>query len=385
MSPLLRPLLLALVALAALLAPATASSQAAPQGSPGAGSEAPGADAYGTVEGRILEIIERADGERVALVGLGDGSVVEALLPGDDPFAPAGLPEFRAGERVETYFSPAPGTDRAYVVSDWVRRPALLGLTALFLIVSVAVARFKGLRAFVATGTGLAIVVAYIVPRIVAGDSPVVVSLVGVGGILILAIYFVHGVSWSTTAALIGTFVAVLATMALGIVFSDLARLTGYGTEEAMLINAGAAGAVNLRGLTLAGLLVGALGALTDITIVQASVVRELAHTDPALRSTDLYARAMNVGLDHIGSLVNTLVLAYTGSALPLMVLLLMNDVGLARALNLELVAGEIVHTLVGAIGLILAVPLTTLIAAWMFQGDRLALRPGELEHAHHH
>jgi uncharacterized membrane protein len=228
------------------------------------------------------------------------------------------------------------------------------------------------------------IVVSYVVPAILNGSDPILVSLLGVGGILLLAIYFVHGVSWSTTAAMVGTFAAVAVTMALGIGFSDVARLTGLGNEDAIFLLA-AAPQVSLRGLLLAGLLIGALGALTDITIVQASVVRELAHTDPALGLRQLYGKAMNVGRDHVGSLVNTLVLAYTGAGLSLFLLLHVGEVSMARAFNLELVANEVVHTLVGSIGLILAVPITTILAAWWFRGDRLPLKPGELQHAHHH
>ena len=199
----------------------------------------------------------------------------------------------------------------------------------------------------------------------------------------ILAIYFVHGLNWSTTAALVGTFMAVVITMALGVLFSNLSHLTGFGTEDAIMINA--AGQINLKGLLLAGLLVGALGALTDITIVQASVVRELAHVNPEFSIGELYRRGMNVGLDHVGSLVNTLVLAYTGAALPLLILLTLSDFSLARALNLELVAAEIVHTLVGSIGLILGVPITTYLAALLFRGDQLPMGPGELDYTHPH
>ncbi len=337
---------------------------------------------FGYDEGRILEI-DHAQGR--AIVRLSDGRVIEAELPLAGDFTVSDLPDFRANQRVELYYSPRPGDGtRQYVVVDWIRRPALLWLVGLFLVVSVAVARFKGLRAFIATGTSLAIVIGFIVPRILEGGNPIFVSLVGVGGILILAIYFVHGLNWSTTAALLGTFLAVIATMALGLLFTELAHLTGFGSEEAMMINIGAS-QVNLKGLILAGLLVGALGALTDITIVQASVVRELAHVNPNFGLRELYTRAMNVGLDHIGSLVNTLVLAYTGAALPLMVLLYLNEFSLGRALNLELVAQEVVHTLVGSIGLILAVPITTLLAAAMFKGDKLPIKEGELEHAHHH
>lgn len=337
----------------------------------------------GYVEGRVVGFDE--DSGR-ALVRVGDGLVVRADLgyafedgPGEE-----GVPGFEVGDRVELYYFDEPNGNRRYAVSDWVRRPALLMLVTLFLVVSVAVARFKGLRAFVATGASLAIVIGFIVPAIVDGYNPVLISLLGVGGILVLAIYFVHGFSWSTSAALVGTFGATVVTMLLGLLFTELAMLTGFGTEEGMLISF-AAGQVNLKGLLLAALLIGALGALTDITIVQASVVRELAHVNPSFGLRELFQRGMNVGLDHIGSLVNTLVLAYTGAALPLFVLLHVSEVDLARSLNLELVAAEVVHTLVGSIGLVLAVPFTTLIAALLFRGDRLPLKAGELEHAHQH
>ncbi len=347
--------------------------------------EAESGDAeFGYVEGRIVDLVDRDAPPDGALVQLPDGRVIAADLPYPDPDGTFEVPAYRAGERVELYFAPGPDGTRQYVVSDWVRRPALAWLLGLFAVASFLVAGFKGLRAVAATGVSLAIVVAFIVPRILGGWDPVLVSLLGVGGILLLAIYFVHGISWSTTAALVGTFAAVAVTMVLGIGFSDGARLTGLGTEDAMFLLA-AAPQVALRGLLLAGLLIGALGALTDITIVQASVVRELAHTDPSLGVRELYRRGMNVGRDHVGSLVNTLVLAYTGSGLSLLILLNVNDVSLARALNLELVASEVVHTLVGSVGLILAVPITTGLAAWWFRGDRLPLKPGELQHAHHH
>ena len=361
----------------ALLALATVPLATA-QPAPGAGEE------IGYVEGRILEILEVDTFQGRALVRLDDGRVLEAALPATDPYGPDDLPSFADGDRVELYFAPGPDGTRSYVVADWVRRPALIALVALFLIASVAVAGFKGLRAFLSTAASLAIVIGFVVPRIVDGHDPIVTSLLGVGGILVLAIWFVHGVSWSTTAALIGTFFAAVLTMTLGVAFTDLARLTGYGSEDAMLISA-AAPQVALRGLMLAGLMIGALGALTDITIVQAAVIRELAHVDPGAPVRKLYVHGMGVGRDHVGSLVNTLVLAYTGAALPLLVLLSHGDFGLARSLNLELIAAEVVHTLVGSIGLILAVPVTTLLAAVLFRGDRLPLAPGELDHAHPH
>jgi uncharacterized membrane protein len=178
----------------------------------------------------------------------------------------------------------------AFVVSDWVRRPALLWLLGLFTLAAFLVAGLKGLRAVVATGASLAIVV-YVVAR--ASCRPATRPRLAArrrrhpaAGHLLRP-----RVSWSTTAAMVGTFAAVAVTMVLGIGFSDVARLTGLGNEDAIFLLA-AAPQVALRGLLLAGLLIGALGALTDITIVQASVVRELAHTDPTLGLRQLYGAA---------------------------------------------------------------------------------------------
>jgi len=337
-------------------------------------------DEFGYIEGRIIAINEARN---VAIVALPDRTV-EAQL-GSGFFMDQGrpLPEFRKGQRVELYYAPGPDGQRQYYVADWVRHPALIWLLGLFVLVAVAVARGRGLRAVFATSASLAVVIAFIVPGILAGHNPLLISLVGAGGILIMAIYFVHGVNWSTTAALAGTFIAVVITMGLGIAFSDLAHLTGVGDDKAMFIGFGAP-QVALKGLLLAGLVIGALGALVDITIVQASVVRELAYANPNFGLRELYQRAMKVGLDHIGSLIDTLVLAYTGAALPLLLLLHLGEaVTPLRALNLELVATEVVRILVGSIGLILAVPLTTLLAALLLRGDRLSGKP-ELEHNQH-
>lgn len=354
----------------------------------GAGSLAwaqpePARDSFGYEEGRILSLDEET---RIARVQLQDGRIVEAdmgqPLPDGAQVGPE-LPDYRQGQRVETYWYLDQAGRQVWAVTDWVRRPALWWLAGIFLLATIAIARLKGLRAFAATAVGLVIVISYIVPAILNGANPVLVSLLGTGGILVLAIYFVHGINWSTTAAVVGTFVAIVVTMVLGIIWTDLAHLTGFGSEDAMMISYHAS-EVNMRGLLLAGMLIGALGALTDVTIVQASVVRELAHTNPDMSARDLYRHGMNVGNDHIGSLVNTLVLAYAGTALPLLMLLHINGAGLLQTLNMEMVATEIVHTLVGSLGLILGVPLTTLIAALLFRGDRLKIQEGEL-HAHHH
>lgn len=326
------------------------------------------------LEGRIIMLGE----DSTASIKLRNGNIITAFVPSYE--AMPGAPSFKVGQVVEIAAVPD-GESTYYEVLEWVRRPILAWLLGLFVLVTLSVARLKGLRAILATGLSLVIVIAFIVPQILAGHSPVMVSLLGAGGILLLAIYFVHGFNWSTSAALLGTLVTVALTLGLGVLFIDLSHLTGFGSEEALYFNI-AAEQINLRGLILAGLVIGSLGALTDTSVVQASLVRELSHVNPTLGSLELYKRGMSVGRDHIGSLVNTLVFAYAGAALPMLLMLLVNKFSLSHALNMELIATEIVHTLVGSIGLVWAVPLTTLIASWLFKGDKLALRQNEHHHA---
>ena len=333
----------------------------------------------GYIEGTILAI----DND-VAQVRLENSQEVSAQLLWYDEFGDYPLPSFQVGQQVELYYTRYPDGSSYYEIIDWVRRPVLYWLAALFVLVTVITAKLRGLRAIVATALSLFIIVRFVVPGILAGDSPSMVALLGAGGILIAAIFFVHGVSWSTLAALLGTAAAVVLTLLLGVMFIEASFLTGFGSSEAMLIYTLSRG-MDLQGLVLAGLVVGALGALTDVTVVQASVVRELAYINPAFGLRDLYQRGMNVGREHVGTLVNTLVLAYTGAALPLLLLLHLNEFALARALNMELVATQIVHTLVGSVGLIAAVPLTTLIAALLFRGDALPVSAQELRRNHSH
>ena len=329
------------------------------------------------LKGRIISLDAAASSGQVKLR---DGTTITAFVPNYESMPNA--PVFKVGQVVElAVVEQQEGQSTYYEVLEWVRRPVLGWLLALFVLVTLMVARFKGLRAILATSLSLAIVILYIVPQILAGTSPILVSLIGAGGILLMAIYFVHGFNWSTSAALVSTLVTVGLTLGLGQLFIILSHLTGFGSEEALYFNI-AAEQVNLKGLILAGLVIGSLGALTDTSVVQASLVRELSHVNPKLGILELYQRGMSVGRDHIGSLVNTLVFAYVGAALPMLLMLLINDFTLTHALNMELIATEIIHTLVGSIGLVWAVPLTTFIAASWFRGDKLAMQEGEHSHA---
>ena len=340
----------------------------------------------GTSGEAYATVLAIAPGGATASVRLDNGATVQAQVDnGQGPGAVTALVNhYKPGDRVQVQYYPGQNGTMTYAVGDWQRGPALVWLLILFIVVAAAVGRGKALRAIVATAAGLAIVIAVVVPAILRGANPVVVALLGSGGILAIAMYFVHGLNWKTTAALAGTVVTVAIALGVGSGFIHLANITSYGTEESVYLVTGGS-KVNLQGLVLTGVVIGALGALVDVTVGQASSVAELYRLgEGRIGLWDLYERGMNVGLDHIGSLINTLVLAYVGSALPLIVLLGRDGLGWQDTLNLELVGAQMVQTLVGAIALVLAVPFTTFVAATFFSGGHLNPGPAD-EHGHAH
>ncbi len=281
---------------------------------------------------------------------------------------------FLAGDEIQVYPTLGPSNEFLFYANDYVRRGGLLWLVIAFVAIAALVGRGKGLRAVIGMAISLGVILLLIVPAIVAGWNPVLIAILGSSLILAASVYFVHGFNWTSHSSLAATVAAAIITLGLAYLFSSLTSLTGLGAEEGTFIlqlSTAAGVTVNLRALLIAGILIGALGALVDSTVAQAAVVRELSNLNPNLDWRQLYKSGMGVGFDHIGSLVNTLVLANLGSSLPLWVVFTLGDVKFAQALNLELVATEIVHALVGCIGLILAVPLATLLAALLFRGGR--------------
>jgi uncharacterized membrane protein len=251
-----------------------------------------------------------------------------------------------------------------WVVIDAVRRPALYWLAAAFGVAVVLVGGRRGAAALLGLGVSFAVLAGYILPRLIAGDNPTVVSVGGATAIIGVTLYLTHGISRKTTVAVAGTAISLLLTGLLSAAYIGLARLTGR-TEESMYLQLALPGvALNLQGLLLAGVIIGALGVLDDASIGQASVVFALRDANPTLGPGELYRRGLVVGRDHIGSLVNTLALAYAGTALPLLLLFSTNGVPFAVALNRELVASEVARTLLGSLGLVAAVPITTGLAA---------------------
>ncbi len=314
---------------------------------------------------RLLEIPKDTQAPRSIQVQLNTGKIITAE---DD------ARRFQVGDTIQIFPTLGPQNEFIFYANDHVRRAPLLWLAILFVAIAAIVGRSKGIRAVLAMGFSLAVILFGIVPGISNGYNPVLVAILGSSAILAASVYFVHGINWTAHSSLLATVLAAILTLVLANVFAALTHLTGLGAEEGAMIlqmSQQAGVEVNLRALIIAGILIGALGALVDSTVAQAAVVRELSNINPNLGWRKLYSSGMSVGFDHIGSLINTLVLANLGSSLPLWVVFTLGQMSFSQAINLEMVATEIIHALIGSIGLILAVPLATVLAAWLFAGGR--------------
>ena len=261
---------------------------------------------------------------------------------------------------------------------DFERRGSLVWLFAAFVFVSVLISGWKGVRSLIGILFSLSIIIFFIIPQILAGKDPVLVSILGSFVFLSVSMYLVYGWTLKTHAAVAGILIALFITGLLSAFFIDFTRLTGFGDENAMFLVQQNTAQISLRGLLLAGMLIGALGVLDDLVISQASAVFELHSANSRLDLKFLYRRAMNIGRDHVASTVNTLVLAYAGASLPMLLLFSLNSGDYALLSNMSMVAEEIVRTLVGSIGLFLSVPITTFLACLLaLHHDRLGwVRP---------
>jgi uncharacterized membrane protein len=250
-----------------------------------------------------------------------------------------------------------------YSLSDFERRSPLLLLTLAFCAIVIAAGRWKGVRALIGLAVSLAIVIGFIVPAILDGGSPPGVALVGSLAIMLATLTITHGLGPKMLAAALGTSFALVLSLGLGSLFIDVAHLTGLSSDEALYLRA-SVGNVSIEGLLLAGIVIGALGVLDDLTVSQASTVLALRRANPATKAMELFRSAVAVGQDHVAATVNTLVLAYAGASLPVLLIFSLGDTSFGDAVNAEAVASELVATLVGSIGLVAAVPVTTGLAA---------------------
>lgn len=266
-----------------------------------------------------------------------------------------------------------PSSEPLYMISDKYRLNKVILLIVAFFATAILIAGKKGFGSIVGLGISLLVILNFMVPELIKGSDPILISLVGSLFIMLVTMYLSHGINRQTTIALIATFISLIVAALLGSFFVDHALLTGLGSEEAYLLQLGQNLTINLKGLLLGGIIIGTLGVLDDVTTTQTAAIFELHKTDPRQKFSQLFHKGLKIGKEHVSSVVNTLALAYAGASLPLFILFVSNprNVPVWVNLNSEIVIEEVVRTLAGTFGLILAVPLTCLIAAWFASSRR--------------
>lgn len=306
---------------------------------------------------------------RILTRGPHEGEVIEVEYNGMGPTLSA--VRFREGARALVMISELPAADgtgetsTVYQVADHVRLLPLALVAALFTLVTVAIGRWQGVRAIIGLILSGLIIGGFLMPQILAHRDPVLVALASTGFIIAVTLYLIQGWDVIAHTALLGVLTSLGVTAVLSILVTRMAFLTGFGSEETLFLQAVGVG-VQMRGLLLAGIVLGAAGVLDDVILAQAVAVFELSDTNTQLRPRALYRSAMRIGVTHLASMVNTLVLAYASTALPLLILFYLYPEPWYLTINRELIAEELVRTFVGSIGVMLAVPLTTAIAAWV-------------------
>ncbi len=296
-----------------------------------------------------------------------DGSLIEIS---NEEIGIGGL-DFQEGDKVIVTASEDVNGEKFYYITDFKRSSFLFWLFAFFVLITFLVGRKKGLASLGGMIFSFLIIFWFIIPRIMSGGNPIFFSILG--ALIIIPVIFLlsHGINKKTISAMIGTVISLIITGIIAHFSIHFSKLTGLATEEAGMLGTLGISLVNIKGLLLGGIIIGLLGILDDVTVTQASLVQKLKETNTALSKRALFTKAMDVGRDHIASVVNTLVLVYAGAAMPLLLLFVDSSLSYGQVVNFEIVAEEIVRTLVASIGLILAVPITTYIACYMIDWGR--------------
>ena len=312
-------------------------------------------DLGGTVQTYQLLRVEILDGEYAG--------VPLEIDYGKRQIHPEGV-RFEVGDEILVAVSVGPDGMVNASFADYVRTPMIGWLAVAFALAIIVTGKWKGVRSLLAMAFSLFVIVQYIIPHILVGEDPVRVSIIGAAILLTATLYVTYGWTLKTHASVLGMIVVLVLTGTLAWFAILLTRLSGTASEEAYFLIQMSEVTINLRGLLLGGMIIGALGVLDDLVTTQSSAVFELHAADETLGFRELVSRAMRIGQDHVAATVNTLVLAYAGASLPSLLMFSLNRGDYSILLNFEFIAEEAVRTLVGSLGLIAAVPITTAIAA---------------------
>ncbi|MDB1086212.1 YibE/F family protein [Streptomyces sp. ACA25] len=292
------------------------------------------------------------------------GRTFEEVVP------PDATQRYSEGQGVVVAYAPDAPEELQYSVTDVERTFPIVLLGIVFALAVVAVGRMRGLLALVGLVASFAILTLFILPAILHGSNPLLVAVIGGSAIMLVTLYLCHGFTARTSVAVLGTLISLILIGLLGTLFTAWAHLTGNTSDQTGLVHA-LYPDIEIRGLLLAGILIGSLGVLDDVTVTQVSAVWEIKQAEPRASWLKIYRAGMRIGRDHIASVVNTLVLAYAGAALPLLLLFSIAQSDVGTVAFSELVAEEIVRTFVGSIGLVASVPITTVLAALVVSADK--------------
>ncbi len=335
-----------------------------------------------TVQALVVDIVEEGEiqlGEvtqdyQIASIRILEGEYEGKILQidhGKRQIRPSGFNLSKGQKILVTIGQSQLGELNAYFV-DYMRLKPLLILFLIFVAVNILLNGFKGIRSLLGIGVSVVVIIFYIVPEILAGKDPILISMIGSLVFLAITQYLVYGWTLKTQIAMVGILFAMLVTGIMSVLFVDMALLSGFGDENSMfLVQQGSN--LNIKNLLVGSIIIGTLGVLDDLVIGQVSSVVELYQANPSLTFRQRFRGAMNIGSDHVAATVNTLVLAYLGATLSMFLLFSMNNVDFLQLLNINYIAEEIVRSLVGTLGLFTSVPITTLIACWVVNDrDRL-------------
>ncbi|WP_285547819.1 YibE/F family protein [Streptomyces lavendulae] len=330
-------------------------------------SQVPPTGDTSTPEGREAQAAQTGECKKATVEVTSGPDQGRAFFEIVQPGAPRQLEK---GQEVVVAYAPDAPRDLQYSVIDLNRKFPMALLAGIFAVAVVVVGRMRGLFALIALVVSFGVLTLFILPAILQGSNPLLVAVIGASAIMLIALYMCHGLTARTSVAVLGTLVSLLLIGLLGSQFIGWAFLSGNTDDNTGLIH-GLYPNIDMSGLLLAGVIIGSLGVLDDVTVTQTSAVWELHQADPDMGPRALYRAAIRIGRDHIASVVNTLVLAYAGAALPLLLLFSIANSSMGTVANSELVAEEIVRTLVGSVGLVASVPVTTALAALVVSADR--------------
>ena len=333
-------------------------------------------DSIKYINGKIIEIVEEKEIEHKEtkekqlyqkikiLVTKGDKKGEEIISEnGTQPMGHTN--KYRVGDEILiSQMIDAEGNEIYYIV-DYIRTKSLGILFAIFTVLAVLVGRKKGFLSLLSMALSFLIIFVFLLPQIEQGKDPILTTILTSMIIIPITFYLSHGFNKKTTIAIVGTIIALIITGILSVIFSNLVHLSGAESEEVLFLQGMNNTTYNLKGLLLAGILIGTLGIMDDITISQTSIVHQLYDLKKDISTKELFKRSLELGRDHIASMINTLILVYAGASMPLLLLFLSDDRTFSEVISLEVVSTEIVRTLVGSIGLILAVPITTYLACY--------------------